>query len=378
MTSILHIINGLEMGGAERSLLRRVQQETGRYSRVNVVSIRDPGHFSAEIDNDVDDLRHLGITSPDKLMLLPRRLKSVVKEFSPDLIHGWQYYGSLAATLAHRFASSGTPCIWNIRHSLYDLKLESRRIRAAVRLCRATSWVPHAVVYNSNSAHRQHLAYGFKARATQVIPNGFDCIEWAPDSAVRVSARQRLNIQNDDLVIGHVARFHPMKNHAGFIEAALQVLRKFPEALFVMVGRDITFENRTLRSMIPSEYVDRFRLVGACDDVAGVMQAFDAFCLSSAWGEGCPNVLGEAMAIGLPCVATDVGDSRALVGDTGVIARSSASSMLARAISELSALTRVERQRLGAAARERVCRYYSAGRCMGAYDTLYEQLRVPR
>jgi len=207
-----------------------------------------------------------------------------------------------------------------------------------------------------------------------VIPNGIDVQRFIFAAEGKQRVRSGLSIPPDTKVVGHVARLHPMKDHAGFLGAAKEVADAYPEVHFLLVGRDVCPDTREVIRLVPDRLRDRFHFLGERHDIPALMSAMDIFCLSSAWGEGFPNVLGEAMATGLPCVTTDIGDSAMIVGDTGVVVPPRDTVALAGGIDSLLALSRENLRIRGASAREHIERNYTLGSIVEIYGALYEKL----
>jgi glycosyltransferase involved in cell wall biosynthesis len=208
-----------------------------------------------------------------------------------------------------------------------------------------------------------------------VIANGFDTDTFRPDPAARLSVREELGLEPDAPLLGLMARFHPQKDHRTFVRAAAQFLRHSPAAHFLMAGRDVDDRNRTLLAWTTATGApDRFHLLGLRDDMPRLMAACDIVSTSSSCGEALPLVLGEAMACGVPCVATDVGDSASLVGDTGRVVAPGDPEALSTAWGSLFTLRCDERRRLGERARERVIDRYRLEACVQAHMALYRQV----
>ena len=287
-----------------------------------------------------------------------RNLSKAARAFRPNVIQGWMYHGNLAACMA-RVLVQGRPALaWNIRHSLYDLKHEKRMTRQVIRANRFFSSMPDAILYNSCLSREQHEAFGYQAERAQIIPNGFDLGRFAPSAQTAALVRKALGIPLDALVVGHVARLHPMKDHAGFLRAAAQVATRHQSVHFVLGGRGVVQQNESLIQLLPREIRGRFHFLGERSDVPDLMCAMDIFCQSS-WSEAFPNVLGEAMATAVPCVATDVGDSADIVGDTGVIVPPKNADALVAGLEKVLRMPVEERQALGMAGRARAEQRYS-------------------
>lgn len=310
-----------------------------------------------------------GTLTPTALL----RLRLLVRDLRPNVLQGWMYHGNLAASAAGRLAPGRPAVSWNVRHSLYGLESEKPLTRQVIRANRFLSRGVGAILYNSRLSREQHEAFGFSGDYALVIPNGFDLERFRPDAEQRRRQRQALGIPASARVVGHIARFHPMKDHALFLRAAVQVAHQNTDARFLLVGRDVVTANPAFAGIVPGDLADRFMFLGERHDVPELMQAMDVFCQSS-WSEAFPNVLGEAMASGIPCIATDVGDSADIVADTGVIVPPRDEEALARGILKMLAKSPGERQSLGLRARERVERNYALPRIVEQYAMLYKRL----
>lgn len=368
---VLHVITGLHTGGAERSLYNILVGGLAKEGNMAVLSLQDEGYYA-------DKIRSLGVPvySLNMKRGLPTlsvifQLRQLVQEYHPDIIQGWMYHGNLAASLASRLTSGNPPAVfWNVRQCLYSLKAEKFLTRQVIRVNRWLSNGVSKIIYNSQLSRIQHEAFGFAENHGQVIPNGFDTEVLQPDFLQGKAVRELLAIPSEALVIGHVARFHPMKDHVSFLRAAVDVMRQRPGIFCLLIGRDVSLNNPALTGIVPAEFVDRFHFFGERDDVPDLMQAMDIFCQSS-WSEAFPNVLGEAMSLGIPCVATEVGDSSDVVADTGTMAPPSDSQALTNSLLAMVDRSSEERAILGRAARLRVQEHYSLSKVVGKYSDLY-------
>lgn len=367
------MITGLATGGAERSLLKVLSGGLANRFHSSVVSLQDEGAVGPRIRLLGVPVDCLGMRRGMPTATTIARLRRVVTATSPDLIQGWMYHGNLAASFAALLASRKPTVAWNVRHSLYELQAEKFLTRQVIRANRGWSSRVGAIVYNSSVSRLQHEAFGFNDAPGVVLPNGFDVEQLSPKAGVSRAVRSELGIPSDVLVVGHVARFHPMKDHASFLRAAIRVARINPTVRFLLVGREVSLENPTLAEIVPPDITQRFLFTGERSDVHRLMQGIDVFCLSS-WSEAFPNVLGEAMACGIPCVATDVGDSRDIVGDTGIVVRSSDTEALAVGLEAMVRKGPRERRALGHLARERVETHYSLDVVVSQYADLYQKL----
>jgi glycosyltransferase involved in cell wall biosynthesis len=207
-----------------------------------------------------------------------------------------------------------------------------------------------------------------------IIPNGFETGLFKPDAASRAKFRNELGLAIETPLVGLIGRYDPQKNHFGFLGAAATVAQEFPDAHFVLCGPGVDVQNGELTSRVgDSGFKERIHLLGERPDMPSITAALDIAC-SSSLGEAFPNVIGEAMACGVPCVVTDVGDSAAIVGSTGKVVPPGDDLALARAVLGLLAMPDAERKALGLRARQRVIDNYSLDQVVRQYELLYESL----
>lgn len=371
---IVHVITSLNTGGAERALYNLLQGGLNKNSENHVISLSDRGTIGPQIEA-------LGVPVITLDMPIGRptlagiiKLRQSIKELQPDLIQGWMYHGNLAATLARFFSPNKTTLVWGIRHSLYEIKSEKRLTQLIIKASRSLSKSPDTVLYNSQLSQQQHEQFGFYADNGRAIPNGINLEQFRFSEVERMRVRAELGISEGALVAGHVARFHPMKDHPLFLQAAADIARRFDNFHCLLIGRDIKFTNKDLKKHIPKEFESRFHLLGEHRDVAAVMSAMDIFALTSEWGEGFPNVLGEAMAMGLPCVTTNVGDSALIVGDFGKVIEPKDKTALTAMIESFLILPATDRRLIGEQARQRIEENFSLDAIVEQYSNLYKSL----
>ncbi|HKO62611.1 MAG TPA: glycosyltransferase, partial [Pyrinomonadaceae bacterium] len=351
---VLHIISDLSVGGAEMMLFKLL---SGRHVAHYVPTVISLGRRS-NLDGAVEDLsvpvHNIGM-SPSRIPTPSQlgKLLALVREVNPDLIHAWMYHGSLAAELALFISRQRTPVVWNLHSCNDDLTLEKRMTASIIRLCRRLSRRPSKIIYVSEAGRQKHEAMGFASENSCVIHNGFDVSRFVPSTEARASVRAELGIAEDQLLIGLIGRFHPMKDHINFLMAAGRLSKDYRAAHFMLVGREVNSANQVLGDLIAKYGLqDRTHLLGERADIPRLIAASDISSLSSSYGESFPLVVGEAMSCGIPCVVTDVGDSAKLVGQTGLVVPPRDPEALARAWSQLLYVGADGRAELGEAARE--------------------------
>lgn len=354
---VMHVITGLGSGGAEAMLTRLVLARRDFPLEQRVVSLVDGGRYAA-------DLRAGGITVDGLGMRRGRvgptgvaRLAGLIRRYRPGVIQSWMYHADLIALMGLLLSGRRrrTRLYWGIRASFMAFDRYGPLLRPTVRLGALLSAWPDGVVVNSAAGRAYHRALGYRPRKTMVIRNGIDCARFAPMPEARAAQRAALGIAPDAVVAVAPARVDPMKDHATLIRA----LDRAPALVCLAAGTGT--ENLPARPNLIG--------LGHCDDVRPVMAAAD-IVVSSSIGEGFSNAVAEGMAMGLPAVATNVGDAVELVGETGEIVPPSNPEALAAALVRLAA-DADRRLSLGRLARQRVIERFSLEAAVAAFDRLH-------
>lgn len=371
---ITHVISGLTAGGAQTMLYKLLSQMDRTAFAAEVIPLADVGSLDKKIRALGVPVRTLGMRPGVPNPWGVHRLARWLRRDPPDLIQTWMYHADLIGGLAAKLAG-GIPVAWNIRHSDLDANAIKRSTYWTVKACAGLSrWLPTRIVCCAELARRVHTDFGYVGEKIVVIPNGFDLTDFRPDPAARLSVRQELGIAKEALIIGLVGRFHPLKDHGNFIDAAARLHSELPEIHFLLCGDDVTPENTELAQWIAARGIgERCHLLGQRDDIPRINAALDVAC-SSSYSEGFSNVIGEAMACGVPCVVTDVGDSALIVGDTGRVVPPKNPRALADAWRELIKMCPEKRSLLGAAARHRIGERFSLRAIAARYEELYEEI----
>ncbi len=367
---VLHLISTLDVGGAEQNLLRLISTMDKSTFDNHVVCMTKPGIVGQELEKTSTPVLSLNMKKgvPDIRAVL--RLRFLARLMRPDIIQCWMYHANLLGLSLLKPKRT----LWNIRCSDLDLSLYGHIYRFAVMAGARLSSLPYAVAANSISGKKVHEGLGYHPKKWAIIPNGFDTHIFKPDLEARSQIRSDLNIPHDALVIGLIGRFDPMKDHATFFSAASLFLRSHPDALFILAGRGVTDQNPRMRDYMGAiTDQKKFHLLGERDDIPRILSAMD-IATSSSISEGFPNALGEAMACGVPCVATDAGDSRLLLGDTGIVVNRKSPQELCKAWDIIARMTPETRLDMGSRARERIQKHYSQDKTTRSYEDLYWQI----
>jgi len=377
MIRVAHIITGLHTGGAEKMLLKLLTHiDRERFSsRVYSLVPPRPG-AGAPIEALGIPLESLEMRRDRPNPFAMFRLSKLLRENPPDLVQTWMYHADLVGGMAAKLANVHVPVVWNIRHSTFDAGSTRRRTVYVARVCASMSrWLPKRIICCSIAAQQVHAALGYSDAKIRVIPNGFDLTQFRADPVARKDVRQELGLSDTVPVIGRFGRFDPQKDYHTFVDAAARLHRRRPDVHFVLCGFDVDAANEVLGSWIREAGVqDVCHLLGYRQDGPRVTAALDVATSSSAYGEAFPNVLGEAMACEVPCVATDIGDSSYIVGDTGLTVPPRDAGALADAWYGVLAQGPEHIRALGRRARQRVEEKFAIREVVRAYEDTYEAI----
>lgn len=308
-------------------------------------------------------------SAPNPLALL--RLRRITKSWRPDVVHGWMYHANLAAALA----CGSTPLVWGIRQSLYANNREKPLTWLVIRAGAWLSSRPRAITYNARISSRQHSAYGYRSDRARVIDNGIDVGAFKPDAAFRRDVRTELGISEQAFVLGHFAHWRPAKDHATAMKAAGELVAMRRDAVFVLAGEGMDERNAELTGLIAAHGLSaQVKLCGRRTDMARMLAAVDIGYSSSAWGEAFSNAIAEAMACGVPCVATDVGAVREIVADCGIIVPPCDATALCRGWLAIMDLDSGGRRALSQRARARIAAHYAIDSYAASHANLYDEL----
>ena len=324
---VLHLITGLGTGGAEASLVRVIRGADDP-SRHAVVSLTTRGTHADALEALGVRVWAIGLRRGHGSWQAVRAMRSIAREVQADVIQGWMYHGSFAASLLSLTSREQWPVLWNVRHALDAWESEPRKLRWLIQLMARFSSHPKSIVYNSSRSARQHEARGYASARTMVIPNGVDAERFSPQRERRAATRLAMGLPAHAVVIGMAARVDPLKDHDTFLGVAAHLAARDATVHFVLVGmgteagtlRPTDLDRAIARRVIevPS-LAGRLVRCGERVDMPAIYNACDIVMLTSR-SEGSPNAVAEAMGCGLPCVVTDVGDAAQLVGASGDVA----------------------------------------------------------
>lgn len=373
---VVHIISGLNVGGAELMLFRllRGSDLIGGDFEHHVISLTSVGEIGEKLIKIGVPIHALNLNS--QLDCIPKIVKLFIlmRRMMPQIVQTWMYHADLIGGIVARL--TGVPhVIWNVRNTLIPQGRLSRS-NLIVNLCAVLSrWIPDKIVCCAEAGLANHSQLGYCVSKMLVIPNGFEWRLFEESRPKRGAVRYRFGIGENEIVIGIVGRFDALKDYQNFVHAADQISKLRPQARFLMLGRGVDLNNKLLASWLEKTSChEKFILMGQSSEVAIAMAAMDIYCLASK-AEGFPNVVAEAMLMQLPCVVTNVGDAALILQEFGRVVPPKDSVALCEALVSMIDVPKERRQAIGRAAMESIKQRYSIELIVEKYNRLYSSYK---
>lgn len=372
---ILHIIIGLADGGAESVLYRICQSD--RANRHVIIAMMGKGKYGSLLEEMGIEVHYLGMKRERFDLLKMVKLWRIIKHVNVDVVQTWMYHADLVGGIMSRI-SGKRKIFWGIRHSDLEAGASSRSTIVISRVCAMLSgWLPYGIICCAERAAQVHVKRGYNKTKLRVVHNGYDVDRFRPDLQARDRVRRALGLDDQARVIGMVARFDPQKDHWNLLSAVSESGLVTKGTKLLLVGSGIDHGNHALTNYLEEHgLLDDVYLLGARNDIVDVMNAMDILVLSSRFGEGFPNVVAEAMACGVPCVVTDVGDASFIVEDTGWVVPPRNRNALAMAVKEALEEFVHSPHRWAcrqAACRRRIAEHFSLERMITEFNKAWEE-----
>lgn len=356
---ILFLIGSLNIGGAERQLINLAKGLSGRGHAVIVVTFYGGGALDMELKNAKIPFYDLGKKHRLDIARFFNSLRKIVKKEKPDIIHSYLSSANILTIPLKPFFHS-IHLVWGVRASNMDLSCYDWLVRLGYPLEGRLSRFSDLIIVNSHVGLEYAASCGFPRDRMIAVHNGIDTGKFRIDPKAQRLIRRELNIDDGEVLVGLAARIDPMKDHATFLRAAAILARQRPDVRFMCVGDEPDEYKQRLKTLsVELGMSSRLLWAGLRRDMPWVFNAMDLHCSSSAYGEGFSNAIGEAMACGVPCVVTDVGDSAIIVGDSGEIVAPRQPQALAEGLKTM--VERIEKNRvaLRKRARDRIVMQFS-------------------
>lgn len=369
---IVHIIVGLNVGGAELMLQRLVLNSSKKeHFEHSIISLTDLGVIGPNLQKQGIKVDTLNMNSLSSLPFTLLKLRNLIKKINPDVVQTWMYHADLLGGLAAKSLGIKN-IIWGIRTTDIEESASKQTVYLSKICARLSYIVPTKIACVAEKAKEYHVNIGYDERKFKVIPNGFNLSKFYFDPDVRFLMRKQLQLDEKELVIGHIGRFDYAKNQVNFIKACISLLSKGFKFKVLMAGRNVSLNNPKIAELfINNEYINNFIFLGEITNTPSFYCAIDIFCLCS-YTEGFPNVLGEAMACENVCLSTDAGDAKLIMEPFGIEIESPQAADIARAIEENILLsTHINFKNIGKNNRKKIEKYYSLISVIKQFESLY-------
>lgn len=353
---IVLFVPNLNRGGTERQVALLAQYWGRQGYDVTVATFRSAGAFEQGLREANVRIENLGKGR------LPRTFGSLVnlirllRQDSNTILYSFLPAANVVAAFAGLVCRNNT-IVWGVRSASLPLDRYSAKTRFTYAAEHFLRRIPQRIIVNSRAGLEACARRGYPVERMRVVSNGFETNVFHPDPDARQRQRRALGLGDDEVVIGLPARIDPVKDHETFVKAAALFLASGAKARFVCYGGGLKDLGQSLKKLAEEKGIAEHILwVGEQGDMPLALNALDIATLCSV-SEGFPNAVGEAMACGVPCVVTDVGDAAYLVSDTGLVVKPRAPEELALAWRRL--IDAPDRKHLGEAARRRIVGHFS-------------------
>ena len=365
---IAFVIRSLDRGGAERQLVLLATSLHRRGHDVVVIVFYPGTPLEAELRSAGVPVRSLDKTGRWDVVGFLRRLRQVVREEQPEVLHGYLDIANASSALIRGVIPS-LKVIWGVRASNMDLDHYDWLARAQDPFVRGLSRFADLVIANSQAGAAYAVSRGYPASRMLVIPNGIDTERFRPDREAGAPIRREWNVRPHEKLVGLVGRLDPMKGHPTFLAAAALLAPKRSNLRFVCVGDgDARYRQELVGQADRLGLTPRLLWAGTRADMPAVYSALDVACSCSAYGEGFSNVIGEAMACGVPCVVTDVGDSAWILGQPAFVSPPGRPDEVALRLALLVDGGDANAARVGAEGRQRIIDRFSVAHLVSATE----------
>jgi glycosyltransferase involved in cell wall biosynthesis len=371
---ILLLVRALGLGGAERQIVNLAIGLARRGHKVTVATFYSCGAFENLLSGGNPDRLRLEKRGRWDIIGFLRRFVRALAGERPDIVYSFLPMANLVAITARAVVRTRPALVWGVRGTPIDLARYSALERASTRIEQLLSRTPDLIIANSRAGADWVSEWPSGVKQLAMVVNGIDTDAFRPASAhQRAAARASFGCSPGTVVVAVVARFDPMKDHVGFLRALAIAARVAPDFRALIVGEGSDAAAAELRVTATAlGLANRVIWAAPQREIEQIYHAADMLCLSSAFGEGFPNVVAEAMASGLRVVATSVGDCASLIGDAGRVVPPGAPELLAHALLDCREAV-LKNGVIDMAARQRIVRHFGIEAMVSATENLLRQ-----
>lgn len=374
---ICHIITSLGAGGAEGTLVKLVMNEN--YHEHIIITLTGKGKYFEKLIKNNYKVYDLNFKNKFFVLLNFLKLVLLIKKINPDAVQTWLYHADLLGGLAAKICFVKN-IIWNIRTSYLPSNYKLTTI-LTIKLCACLSWfIPKKIITCAKSTLSIHEDLGYCVEKFEVIFNGF--ILPKDEIMNKKLFFENLDLSDKDFNIIFVGRFAPQKDHNNFLRAIELFRRNYPVFLnlnlnIIFIGKDTSEILKNNKWFDANSLNLKLITINNTNNIYKYFSHMDLSVLSSSYGEAFPNVLAESMLCGVPCIATDVGDSKAILGNNGWIVRPSSPKELSEALFEAINTIHLKpknKKRIAENCKSKVLSEYTLETMVNRYKDLYSNV----
>ncbi len=364
---VIHIITGLKIGGAE-TVLNNLVREINEIDHI-VISLGGLDYYGRELKRCGYNV--IALNFKDNLLFFTKLIKlyKLIKQNKPEIVHTWLNLADLIGGLTAKLAGVEN-IYWSIVNDYMPAKSSLKQKIGIKLLALLSRYVPTKIISCSEVSSLSHKLAGYKSSLIDYIPLGVCTKTYKPNKSLGREVRKRLDISNNQFLIGTIARYHPNKDHNNLLESLYILSSKRVNFKCILVGRGINAKNRVLSERIHSlGLATKIILIEETSDIYELINSLDLY-VSSSYKEGFPNILIQNMACSIPCVSTNAGDAVNIIGDTGWVVNIDSPNELALAILNAKKINNLITK--GELARQRVKRLFDIKFMINRYKDVYK------
>ena len=362
---ILYIINSLDLGGAENILFQILSNRNKK--NIKIISLTSKGFYGNQLSKKGYKVYALNIQKNISAFKKVFRLFILIFTYKPHIVHTWMYHSNLLGGISAKLLGI-KKIYWSIHHDFeYSNKFNFFEMKLLALL---SYWIPNKTIYSSISSQINHLKNGYKKSNTLIINNGVSTLKYKPDLRLREKFRTDLNIDSDCFLLGNISRYHPIKDHNTLLKALAELKNYQINFKCVLIGSGLSDDNTHLMKKINKHSLNKhIILYGESNEVFKIINSFDLNVLTSR-SECSPVTLLESMSCGIPCLSTNVGDAKNIVGDSGWIVEPENPRQLSTCMKEIIKQNNLLKQK-SKLALKRIRNFFTLEKMLAEYEKLY-------
>lgn len=363
---IMHIITGLEQGGAENTLYNLLKH-LNYSNKFLVVSLTNNVFLKSKFEDLGIKVIVLNMNS-NFIIGFYKLIKTYIN-FKPILIQSWLHHSDFIATLLS-IITRNKNIIWTVRCAELNKKFISTKNIYLVKLLSFLSFKPKYIIFNSYKSYNEHIKIGYQPKYYEIIHNGFNSKEFKYDINYKEKFKKKYSIEDNKLLIGFISRYHPIKGFEEYIKFANKLNSLKKNLYFVVAGRGYA-DNYFVNTILKKYNIPNILFVGNIKNISNFYPALDCIFLTSK-SESFPNVIPEAMLSEVFCVSNNVGDVKKIIKDYGYITTNNFENDTLEIVKILN--NKLKMKDLTVKGRNHIISNFNLNDCINKYSKIYKKV----